>query len=76
MIIESLVVGAAVGAFSAGRQALGRHRQHKTEQQLAELQFRTLLTSQEVQAKASAARRAMVDEVRRHGGISRIRGGQ
>lgn len=74
MLIETLVVGAAVGAFGAGRQALIEFRQRRTARQLAELQFRALMTSQEIQAKASAARRAMVDEVRRQGGVARMRG--
>ena len=75
MIVETLVVGAAVGAVAAGRQALHEHRQRRTERQLAELQFRALMTNQEIQAKASAARRAMVEEVRRHSGVSQMRGG-
>lgn len=75
MLIETLLVGAAVGAVSAGRQALHDHRQRRTERQLAEMQFRALLTNQEIHAKASAARRAMVEEVRRQSGASHFRGG-
>ena len=75
MLIETLLVGAAVGAVSAGRQALHDHRQRRTERQLAEMQFRALLTNQEIHAKPSAARRAMVEEVRRQSGASHFRGG-
>ena len=39
------------------------------------MQFRMLLTSQQVHAKASAARKAMVEEVRRHQDIGQYRGG-
>jgi len=75
MLIETLMVGAAVGAVGAGRKALIEHRQRRTERQLAEMQFRALMTNQEIQAKASQARRAMVDEVRRHSTVNHFRGG-
>jgi predicted transcriptional regulator len=74
MFIETLIVGAVVGAASAARHSIREHRAERTERKLAELQFRTLLTTQEIQAQATAARRAMVNEVRRHGGVNTLRG--
>ncbi len=75
MIIESLVLGAGAAVVSAGHRAVQEHRRQRTERELAEMQFRMLLTSQQVHAKASAARKAMVEEVRRHQDIGQYRGG-
>ena len=75
MIIESIVLGTLVSATAAGHRAVQEHRRQRLARQLAETQFRTILASQDIQAKASAARRAMVDEVRRQDGFGTGQGG-
>jgi len=75
MLIESLLLGAGVAAAAAGHRAVQEHRARQVERATAETWFRTIVGSQEIQAKASSARQAMVDEVRRHQGISQYKGG-
>jgi len=75
MLIESLLLGAGVAVAAAGHRALQEHRARQVERATAETWFRTIVGSQEIQSKASSARQAMVDEVRRHQGVSQYRGG-
>jgi len=75
MLIESLLLGAAVAVAATGHRAVQEHRARQVERATAETWFRTIVGSQEIQSKASAARQAMVDEVRRHQGISQYHGG-
>ena len=75
MIIESIMLGTLVSATAACHRAVQEHRRQRLARQLAETQFRTILASQDIQSRASAARRAMVDEVRRHHGFGGHEGG-
>jgi hypothetical protein len=76
MLIESLLLGAGVAVAAAGHRVVEEHRARQVERATAETWFRTIVGSQEIQAKASGARQAMVDEVRRHQGISQYKGGE
>lgn len=69
MIIESLLFGVGAVLVAAGHRVIQEQQRQRTQHELAEMQFRAILASQEVQAKTSAARKAMVDEVRRYGGV-------
>lgn len=75
MFIESLLLGAGAAAAAGCHRVVKEHRARQVKRAAAETWFRTIVGSQEIQAKASGARRAMVEEVRRHQGISQYRGG-
>ena len=65
MFIEGLIIG---GGVVAGRHALLAHRRQREAREAreaSELWFRTIRSSQQIQATTSAARKAMLDEVRR-----------
>lgn len=76
MFIESFFLGAGVAVAAAGHRAVQEHRARQVERANAETWFRTIVGGQEIRAKASSARQAMVDEVRRHRGISQHKRGE
>ena len=75
MLIESVVLGAGAVAAAAGHRAIQEHRARQVERAAAETWFQTIIASQEIQAKASRARQAMVEEVRQHHGVRQYQGG-
>ena len=62
MIIESLIIGSAVVGV---HEAVTARRHKRREAQSRELWFHAIQSSQEITKQLSAARQAMVNEVRR-----------
>ena len=62
MIIESLIFGTAV---VGAHEAMTARRHKRREAEGRELWFHAIQSSQEITKQLSAARQAMVDEVRR-----------
>lgn len=62
MIIESLIIGSAV---VGAHEAVTARRHKRREAESRELWFHAIQSSQEISKQLSAARQAMVNEVRR-----------
>lgn len=75
MLIGSFVLGVGAVAAAAGHRAIQEHRARQVERAAAETWFQTIVASQEIQAKVSSARQAMVEAVRQHHGVHQHRGG-
>lgn len=72
MIVETIIITSAI---IAGREAYLKARKMRAETKTRETWLQAIQTSQEINSRLSAARQAMVDEVRRHQGISQYKRG-
>ena len=72
MIIESILISSAV---VAGREAVVKLRQRRADTAARAAWLEAIQTSQSVNAQLSAARKAMVNEVRRYQGVAQYKDG-
>jgi hypothetical protein len=68
VIVESVIISSAV---VAGREAMIKRRKRQADLAARTTWLEAIQTSQSINAQLSAARKAMVDEVRRHQGVVR-----
>ena len=72
MIIETIIIGSAL---VAGRQSVLGALKRRNDRAAREMWLREIHGSQEISAQLSTARQAMVEEARRHQGVSQLRDG-
>ena len=72
MIIESILISS--GAVAA-KEAVDRAKKRRADAADRATWLHAIQTSQSINAQLSAARRAMVNEVRRHNGVAQIKDG-
>lgn len=68
MIVESIIISSAV---VAGREVMVKRQKRRADLAARAMWLEAIQSSQSINAQLSAARKEMVDEVRRHQGVVR-----